>query len=231
MPAPWLSVPLSLMLVVIPSASGSGKQGVPLARAGAIYVACWNPHRDTVAFIAAKAHCPRGTRRLSWSRHGTPGPAGPVGPPGATGPAGAVGPAGPTGATGAIGPVGPAGATGAIGPAGPTGATGPAGPTGATGPAGPAGNSGASLVAGTPVTSAVNAAVNTTVTATASCSAGHVALGGGALVTTTAAQKSRAVLTASYPSAAATWTAVGVSTAALGAGNTMTVTAYVLCSP
>jgi hypothetical protein len=59
-----------------------------------------------------------------------------------------------------------------------------------------------------------------------------VALGGGAQVTTTAAQKERAVLTSSYPSAAATWTAVGVvSTAALGAGNTMSVTAYVLCSP
>ena len=152
-------------------------------------------------------------------------------------------PTGATGATGAIGPAGPAGATGAIDPAR------PAGPDrrnwrnrcdwprrsggcsrasradrrdwtgGCNGASRPGGQRGATLVAGTPVTSAANAPVNTTVTATASCSAGHVALGGGALVTTTAAQKSRAILTASYPSAAATWTAVGVSNAALGAGN------------
>jgi hypothetical protein len=86
-------------------------------------------------------------------------------------------------------------------------------------------------VTGTPVTSAANAARNTTVTATATCPAGKVALGGGAQVTTTAAQKERALLTASYPSAVGTWTAVGVvGIAALGAGQTMTVTAYVLCS-
>jgi hypothetical protein len=87
------------------------------------------------------------------------------------------------------------------------------------------------LVTGVPVTSAANAPRNTTVTATASCAAGKVALGGGGQVTTTAAQKERAVLTASYPSGVGTWTAVGVvGIAALGAGQTMTVTAYVLCS-
>ena len=84
---------------------------------------------------------------------------------------------------------------------------------------------------GTPVTSAANAPRNTTVTATAMCPAGAVALGGGARVTTTAAQKERALLTASYPSAAGTWTAVGVvAVGALGGGQTMTVTAYALCS-
>jgi hypothetical protein len=81
------------------------------------------------------------------------------------------------------------------------------------------------------VTSAANAARNTTVTATASCAVGEVALGGGALVTTTAAQKERAQLVSSYPSATGTWTAVGVvAIAALGGGQTMTVTAYALCS-
>jgi hypothetical protein len=39
------------------------------------------------------------------------------------------------------------------------------------------------------------------------------------------------VLVSSYPSAAGTWTAIGVVTASLGAGQTMTVRAYVLCSP
>jgi hypothetical protein len=84
---------------------------------------------------------------------------------------------------------------------------------------------------GTPVTSAANAARNVTVTATATCAAGKVLLGGGATVTTTAAQKERVHLAQSYPSAVNVWTAVGiVGIAALGAGQTMTVTAYALCS-
>ena len=81
------------------------------------------------------------------------------------------------------------------------------------------------------MTSAANAAQNTLVTATAACPTGKLVLGGGALVTTTATQKSRAVLVSSYPSSTTVWTAIGVvGTAALNAGNTMTVTAYVLCS-
>jgi hypothetical protein len=58
-----------------------------------------------------------------------------------------------------------------------------------------------------------------------------VLLGGGALVTTTAAANVRVFVQASYPSSTTVWTAVGVvSTGALGAGQTMTVTAYALCS-
>jgi hypothetical protein len=69
------------------------------------------------------------------------------------------------------------------------------------------------------------------VTATATCAAGNVLLGGGALVTTTVAQKERVDLTASYPSAVNVWTAIGVvGIANLGTGHTMTVTAYALCS-
>jgi hypothetical protein len=50
-------------------------------------------------------------------------------------------------------------------------------------------------------------------------------------VTTTATQKDRAVVAASYPSSTTVWTAIGVvATAALGGANTMTVTAYALCS-
>lgn len=57
----------------------------------------------------------------------TPGPAGPVGPQGATGP---VGPQGPTGPKGEAGPTGPKGDTG---PAGATGPQGPVGPQGIPG--------------------------------------------------------------------------------------------------
>ena len=56
-------------------------------------------------------------------------------------------------------------------------------------------------------------------------------LGGGTGVTTTATQKERAQLVSSYPSSTTTWTAVGVvSISSLGTGQTMTVTAYALCS-
>jgi hypothetical protein len=68
-------------------------------------------------------------------------------------------------------------------------------------------------------------------TATATCPAGTVLLGGGAQVTTTATQKERAVLVSSYASGPATWTAIGVvSSAALGNGQTMTVTAQAVCT-
>jgi hypothetical protein len=79
-------------------------------------------------------------------------------------------------------------------------------------------------------TSSANPAANTLVTAVASCPAGKVALGGGAYVTTTSANKARVHLTGSYPSGVGQWTAVAAVNASLGGGNTLTVTAYVLCS-
>ena len=81
------------------------------------------------------------------------------------------------------------------------------------------------------MTSAANAPRNTLITASATCPAGKVLLGGGGSVTTTAPQKERATLVASYPATADAWTAIGVvGISALGVGRTMTVTAYGLCS-
>jgi hypothetical protein len=102
------------------------------------------------------------------------------------------------------------------------------GAAGSPGPQGPAGPSGATLVSAS-TTSASNPAANTLVTAVANCPAGNVALGGGAYVTTTSPNKGRVQLVGSYPSAAGQWTAVAAVNATLG-GNTLTITAYVLCS-
>jgi len=60
-----------------------------------------------------------------------------------------------------------------------------------------------------------------------------VLLGGGAQVDTTetGTSKESAVLVSSSPSGTATWTAVGmVAIGNLGAGKTLTVTPYALCS-
>ena len=116
-------------------------------------------------------------------------------------------------------------------PKGDTGDPGAPGATGPMGPQGPPGPSGSQLVTGTPVTSAPATPRQTLTTATATCPGGTVLLGGGARITTTALQRDRAELVSSYPSATDTWTAIGVvAIAALPAGQTMTVTAYALCS-
>lgn len=123
------------------------------------------------------------------------------------------------------------GPQGLQGDPGPQGDPGIQGPQGLIGPPGPLGPAGSLLVNGTPVISVANASRNTVITATASCAVGKMLLGGGGMVATTATQKERVVLQASYPSSATTWTAVGVvAIAALGSGKTMTVTAYALCS-
>ena len=84
---------------------------------------------------------------------------------------------------------------------------------------------------GTPVSSATGAGAGTLITATATCAAGKVVLGGGALVTTSNAGSDRRVaLRTSYPSAANTWTAVAIVITDLQNGQSATVTAYALCS-
>jgi len=69
------------------------------------------------------------------------------------------------------------------------------------------------------------------VTGTATCAAGKVVLGGGALVTVSSGLAEAFVsLRSSYPSATDTWTAVAVVTVSLPLLTSTTVTAYALCS-
>jgi hypothetical protein len=77
-------------------------------------------------------------------------------------------------------------------------------------------------------TTASNPNVTTTLSATATCPAGKVLLGGGAKVTS--GQPERAVVQQSYPSAANTWTAVGLVITSMNSGNTMSVQAFVVCT-
>ncbi|HMC56145.1 MAG TPA: hypothetical protein VKH19_13275 [Gemmatimonadaceae bacterium] len=96
------------------------------------------------------------------------------------------------------------------------------------------------ITTGTTQSSAANAANSTIVTATASCPAGKSLFGGGGrVVTSNGTNPGKVAIQQSYPSAATTWTAVGVvtqdggngaSVTSLGAGVTMDVTAYVICS-
>ena len=84
---------------------------------------------------------------------------------------------------------------------------------------------------GQSATSAAAAAAGTVVSATVTCPAGKKILGGGGTYTVSNAnQYSRVAPLQSYPSAGNAWTsAVRVNTA-LGAGVTVTVTTYAVCT-
>jgi len=134
----------------------------------------------------------------------------------------------------AVGPTGPRGAVGATGPQGPQGATGATGAAGATGKAGapgPAGTIKASkVVAASALTSAPNPPVGTVLVATTSCPSGTILLGGGAQLTASGAADQHIELRSSYPTAGGTsWTTIGMVTASLGAGQTMTMRPFVEC--
>lgn len=170
---------------------------------------------------------------------GAQGPSGPQGAAGPSGPQGAAGPSGPQGPAGPSGPSGPQGATGnqgAAGPSGPQGPSGPAGlsitgPSGPSGPSGPAGNSGSTRVAGTTATSANNPNTGTTLTSTATCAAGKVILGGGAVAAVSdVSQTGKIGLLQSYPSSTTVWTASVTVVANINGGANASVTAYALCS-
>jgi hypothetical protein len=157
----------------------------------------------------------------------------PIGRIGEKGQQGEQGPAGPQGLQGEKGDTG---TTGATGPAGPQGERGEKGDQGIQGPQGAQGNPGisgsvaVSHISGTTMFSAQLATENAQVSATASCPTG-VLIGGGAYTTSsTGTQNSRVMLSASYPSDATTWTAVGTIRTSLTGSAQMVVQAFALCS-
>jgi len=85
------------------------------------------------------------------------------------------------------------------------------------------------IVTGTPVAFAGSASLGTTVTATATCSTGKM-VGGGAQITGNATANAVAMLSASFPSATATWTVVAAEITHASNGSPPIVTAYALCA-
>jgi Collagen triple helix repeat (20 copies) len=84
------------------------------------------------------------------------------------------------------------------------------------------------IVTGTAVAFAGSAAVGATVTATATCASGTL-MGGGANITGNSTSNHMAVVTASYPSATSTWTAIATEVLHFANGSPPSVTAYALC--
>jgi hypothetical protein len=84
------------------------------------------------------------------------------------------------------------------------------------------------IVTGTAVAFAGSAAVGATVTATATCASGTL-VGGGANITGNSTSNHMAVVTASYPSATSTWTAIATEVLHFANGSPPSVTAYALC--
>ncbi len=92
---------------------------------------------------------------------------------------------------------------------------------------------------GTAATSAANAAAGTVLTASVQCPTGTKAVGGGGTAAIAPAvirrkvavsQDGRAALTASYPSAADTWTVSAAVIVNLDSGNILTLTPYAVCA-
>ncbi len=170
--------------------------------------------------------------------NGLNGLTGEIGPMGGQGPDGVTGAPGVTGPTGAHGTTGSAGSAGVAGSSGVTGAAGTTGPTGATG-----------LIAGSVICSGVAnidcAATASSVSAnnppadtiigpaTATCAAGHILLGGGALATDSDYAGSFGIVEsrASASRAGGSWSASGqVFAAPFKSADTMTITAQAICS-
>ncbi len=170
---------------------------------------------------------------------GATGPAGPVGPQGsqgdpgpqgATGPQGPQGDPGPQGATGAQGPQGDPGGQGPQGPQGPQGNQGPQGPQGNQGPQGPAGPSDSQVLTAVSGTSAAGLNAGESYSLTSTCPSGKKILGGGWTYTVSTAGQTSRVSVDSYPSAADAWTVTISVNQNLGAGVTITLSVYVVCT-
>jgi hypothetical protein len=76
------------------------------------------------------------------------------------------------------------------------------------------------------------AAINTSFTATATCPAGKILLGGGALITTSgsAAITDQAVVVGTWPSAGNAWQAVVKATTVWASGHHLITNAYAICT-
>jgi hypothetical protein len=127
------------------------------------------------------------------------------------------------------------GATGATGSQGPAGAAGPAGAQGATGATGPTGPTSTQIVVGAAApTGGNNNAIGTlTGVSTATCPAGKVLLGGGALAANASSGTGVAAVFSSRPasgSSTTAWEATAVVTRAETAGGHISVTAYAVCT-
>lgn len=131
----------------------------------------------------------------------------------------------------AAGPAGPRGATGPQGLGGPQGIPGVQGKTGASGPTGPAGTiKSTQVIAASRLTSAPNPGVGTVLVATTSCPNGSILLGGGAQLSAPGAADQRIELRSSYPMPDGKgWRTIGMVTAPLGVGQTMTMRPFVEC--
>jgi hypothetical protein len=125
------------------------------------------------------------------------------------------------------------GPIGARGPAGTQGAVGPQGIQGVVGKEGPAGSPGTiaatTVVSSTALVSAPNPPVGTVLVATTSCPIGEALLGGGAQLSASGASDRNVELRSSFPLTTKTWQTVGLVTASLGSGHSMTMKPYVLC--
>ena len=163
------------------------------------------------------------------------GPAGNNGAAGAQGPQGKIGPAGNNGTDGAQGPQGKIGPAGNTGSTGATGAQGPQGKIGPTGATGVIGNTQVvlSAAAGTFAGSSANFTVSTASSAT--CPAGKILLGGGAIITQGSNASAAVAISAPTPNGSTGttptgWTATAIQLNNTSNGNRPTILAYAVCS-
>jgi hypothetical protein len=81
------------------------------------------------------------------------------------------------------------------------------------------------------VTSANDPSTAVQVSSTTTCAVGKLLISGGAYITATSGEIDDVVLTASYPSSTAAWTAIGtVISSGFSGSENFTVTTYAICT-